>query len=404
MESLSQEFINILYYGRKTSSGLGNSRIDGILARGSQYFSGGERNARTVILTSPETLRARHGPTQLRNHRVSVLGWSGEAANEAFFQPDPAWDRDLSMLFDLVTIDEAHSIKNPVSALSTTVRWLKPSFMVLVTATVLPNSLVDWEGFAQLIQGDGDPWSQSNLDLNELTLDTNPYELDRDHPAALALQLSMRGTRTWVAGRDVDPYTSGEYLKMIWRKCLIRRTYSSMDPSDELKAPGEKRRIGESLPLLFTRRIVCRFTEVEQKRYDELSKAPLQKLARYLPDGRIVWNQHSARQLILLSTSLLFQYIHTFMMADTVKKWKESPDLLWDMLKFIHNKQGNTPICTVPGRNEVVKQLAVIFQGSPKLRQLMQMVSSLVVLLDKKLGIWSLRQQINCCSARVLGP
>lgn len=334
IEQMSEDFIHVMYYGSKNSSAFANTRVDGVLTRQSRFFDGDEKNARTVILTSPETLRARHGPSKLRDYRVGTLGWTGEAAQEAFSQQDPTWERNLSGLFDLVTIDEAHSIKNPLSAMSTTISWLKPSFMVLVTATVLPNSLSDWEGFAQLIQGDRDPWTQENLEQKGVSIDTNPYELDRDHPAAQELQLSMRGIKTWVTAKDVDPYKSGEYLKKIWERCLLRRTYSSVDPAVELNALGEKKRIGESLPLLFTRRIICRFTETEQKRYDELSREPLQKLAKYLPDGRIVWNQHSARQLILLSTSLLFHYIHAFMMADTVKQWKESPNLLWDILKY----------------------------------------------------------------------
>ncbi|OBT87126.1 hypothetical protein VE02_02227 [Pseudogymnoascus sp. 03VT05] len=201
------------------------------------------------------------------------------------------------------------------------------------------------------------------MDEKGLTADTNPYELNRDHPAAQELQLSMKAIQTFVTGKDVDPTTSGEYLKRIWERCLLRRTYSSVDPSFGSNVSGERRRIGESLPLLFTRRIICRFTETEQKTYDELSREPLQKLAKFLPGGRV------------------------------------------DMLKFIHTKQGSTLTFALPGRDEIAKQLAVICQGSPKLRQLLQMIASLVVLSDKKIGIWSstpANQLLLCACFRAL--
>jgi SNF2 family DNA or RNA helicase len=89
MEQLSEDFIHVMYYGSKNSSSLTNTKIDGILTRGSKYFNGDDRNARTVILTSPETLRARHGPSQLRNYRTGTLGWTTEAAMEAFSQTEP---------------------------------------------------------------------------------------------------------------------------------------------------------------------------------------------------------------------------------------------------------------------------------------------------------------------------
>lgn len=405
IEQMSDDFIHVMYHGTKRSSPLSNDRIDGLLTRASKYFNGDERNARTIILTSPETLRARHGPTQLEKYRTRSLAWSGKAALEAFYQQDPTWELNLAGLFDIVTIDEAHCVKNPLSALTVTVSWLRPSFMVLVTATVLPNSISDWAGFAKLIAGDRNPWTPDNYTQKQFTMDTNPFKLPNDHVAKQQLILSTRALDMWVLGKDVDPSVGGERIREIWGACLLRRTYSSKDPSMDAGAPGRVRRIGESLPLLFTRRIVCRFTEAEQQRYNDLSREPLRKLARYLDDGRIVWNQRSARQLILLSTSLLFHDIAAFTMADTLKKWKESPNLLWDLLRFVHNKQGDTATFSLPRSDDVVQQLALVCQGAPKLRQFLQMVASLVILSGKKLGVWCsspANQLLLCACFRAL--
>ncbi|KFY47048.1 hypothetical protein V494_00223 [Pseudogymnoascus sp. VKM F-4513 (FW-928)] len=62
-------------YGTKTvfMSTMGK-KIDGTLLRGSHCFGGSEKNSGLIILTSPDTLRARHGSSKLLDHRVANLG------------------------------------------------------------------------------------------------------------------------------------------------------------------------------------------------------------------------------------------------------------------------------------------------------------------------------------------
>jgi hypothetical protein len=91
----------------------------------------------------------------------------------------------------------------------------------------------------------------------------------------------------------------------------------------------------------YTRRILCRFTPEEQEEYNRLCQQPRRSLARFLPDGTLCWNRGAARKLILLSTSLSFHHLESSLTADSIKKWKDTPNLLWEILKLLRMKQGN---------------------------------------------------------------
>ncbi|OBT70727.1 hypothetical protein VF21_10289 [Pseudogymnoascus sp. 05NY08] len=385
IKNFDPKMISLVYYGSEALTiATTGKKVDGPLLRGSVHFDGSERNARTIILTSPDTLRARHGPTRLLNHRMNDLGWTKIQAEDAWRQPDRTWERDLSGLFEFLVIDEAHCIKNASTAISTTIKWMQPPFTILATATVLPNGINDFEGFVNIIQANTDLWTLENLQQWGVRRDVNPYEPPDDHPAAV-LRMTLHAVHTWITGPNASLEKRGFYLEKAWKRCLLRRTYASKDPSDHNKV------IGESLPRLFSRRIICRFSPDEQRSYNELSAMPLQKLAHFLPDGKVCWNRKHARNLMLLSTALSYQWTGDYVTADQVKGWKAKKGCLWSRLELIRDSQVKaTGKCDfdLPEKHEIAKQLALICRGSPKLRQLLQIVASLVVLAGRKIGIW----------------
>ncbi|OBT86740.1 hypothetical protein VE02_06275 [Pseudogymnoascus sp. 03VT05] len=385
IKNFDPKMITLVYYGTKAlSMSTVGRKVDGPLLRDSPYFDGSERNARTIILTSPETLRARHGPSKLLDHRVSSLGWTKAQAEAAWRQADRQWERDLGDLFELLIIDEAHCVKNTNTAISITIKWMQPEFTILATATVLPNGINDFEGFVNIIQPKSEIWTAENLEKFGVNWDVNPYELSDDHPAA-SLRLTLHAIQTFITGPDASLEKRGFYLQKAWKRCLLRRTYASQDPSDPNKI------IGESLPKLYSRRIVCRFSPDVQKTYNELSAAPLRKLAHFLPDGRVCWNRRNSRNLTLLSTALSYQWAGDYVTADQVKGWKAKKDCLWLWPELIQDKQleatGKSDFI-LPEKHEISKQLALICRGSPKLRQLLQIIASLVLLANRRIGIW----------------
>lgn len=377
-----------MYYGDKHSS-LNSAipKVDGLLTKASPYFNGDMKNARVVIITSLPTLVARHGPPVLRGYRINKKGWNPNIATQAMYIPDADWEHDLSGVFDIVTIDEAHQIKNPDTAAHATVAWLQASFHVLATASVLPNGINDFDGYMHFVDMNRDLWQNDNLAKLKVEKSVNLFDLPDNHPAAV-LRMTIQAVKTFITGEDANRDNAGFYLQKVWEKCLIRRTYASKDPKDINLGKA----IGEALPRLQTRRIVCRFHESEQKTYDKYSELPIRKLAHFLDNGRLVWNKKHARQLILNSTWLGFHWIGDSIHAGTIKDWKALPAIMYYWIKLLHKQQeqmldGGAEF-TIPDREDIPQQLAILLQGSPKLRHTLRILAELVVLMKRKVVIW----------------
>jgi hypothetical protein len=205
-------------------------------------------------------------------------------------------------------------------------------------------------------------WSDENLAHWKLDKNVNPFELPDGHPAA-KLRLTSQAVRTFITGETANKAKSGYYIQKIWGKCLIRRTYASQDPLDASKC------IGEALPKLRTRRIICRFTKDEQADYDKFSATPQRKLAHILENGKLVWNRKYSRQLILLSTWVGYHYISDYIHAETIGDWKALPNLLHAWVKLLHKSQVEVygePQFDIPSYDDVPAQLAVVCKGAPK--------------------------------------
>ena len=384
----SDKFRPVVYYGDKRSS-LNSAipKVDGLITKSSPYFNGDAKNGRIVIITSLPTLVARHGPPVLTGYRINKKGWSANAATQAMHDPDVDWVHDLSGVFDIVTIDEAHQIKNPDTAAHTTVAWLQASFHVLATASVLPNGIGDFEGYMHFIDMNRNLWQDENLQQWKVDKPVNPFDLEDDHPAAV-LRMTVQAVQTFITGDDANRDNAGFYLQKVWQKCLVRRTYASKDPMDMDLGKA----IGEALPRLQTRRIICRFDKAEQEMYDKFSELPIRKLAKFLDNGRLVWNRKHARQLILNSTWLGFHWIGDAVHAGTIKDWKALPSVLFYWIKLLHKKQEETleggAEFAIPDREDVPQKLAILCQGSPKLRHTLRILAELVVLMRRKVVIW----------------
>ncbi|KAG4423987.1 hypothetical protein IFR04_002829 [Cadophora malorum] len=202
----------------------------------------------------------------------------------------------------------------------------------------------------------------------------------------LLLHLTSRAVGSYITGEDANENNSGAYLRKIWSKILIRRTYASPDPKDPTKF------IGDSVASLTTRRLTCRFTRSEEALYRDLSENAYKNLITVLPDGSRVWNRKYSRELILNSTWLGWAYIGDKFTASTIKEWKEKDDLLWQMIRLLYNtmtKNDKEPGFDMPKRDDIPAQLAIICRGAPKIRATIRLLSELVLLKERKLVLWS---------------
>jgi hypothetical protein len=375
----------MVYYGDKRIS-VSNTitKVVGTLSRNHAAFAPGDKTHRRIIVTSLSTLQARHGPSELKKHRIQN-GWSSIAAADAYHVQDKDWHSDLSGLFDTIAIDEAHCIKNDTTASHSTVRWLESSFSVLATASVLPNRITDFQGYIPFIEADSKLWSDDNLRKWGIDDKVNPYTLPDDHPGAV-LRMTSKAMLKYIIHLN-DTTKAGIYLGQVWAKCMIRRTYASPNP----RFPS--RIVGEGIASLYSRRVPCKFTGDEMELYIECSKRPLSKLMTLLADGTLVWNRKYSRQLILNSTWLGFHYIGDDVHAESIKKWKDPtmPNLLYRWVRLLHQRmveKNASDKWDMPAPNDIPGLLAVVCRGSPKLRVTLRIIAELVILHKKKWIIW----------------
>lgn len=357
-------------------------KITGNLDSRHKIFDKREENYHYIVVTSLPTLQARHGPSELRNHRMRN-GWSRNEASAKYHDQDINWHLDLAEKFSIITIDEAHAIKNEATASHSTVRWLKPQFTILAKASVLPNRVTDFQGYMNFIQADPSLWTKLEaLGVNDKV---NPYTLPDGHQAAV-LQMTYRAMERFIINAT-DSTLAGLYLRKVWRKCMIRRTYASPNP----RFPTQV--VGQAIASLYSRRIPCEFSANELTLYKTYSERPLRKLMTVLPDGTLVWNRKYSRQLILNSSWLGFHYIEDDVHGHTMKRWKDEtkPYLLyrWIRLLHYHMKKCNAPDqWELPARDDIPSLLAIACRGSPKLRATLRIIAELVILHKKKWIIW----------------
>lgn len=374
--AISNRIVPLKYYGNQKSY-FGNP-IKDILTRDHEIFDGKEENIWKVVVTTPMTLAARHGPSALMEYRLTAHNYSQKQVQ--LLRKTPAntkWKQNLEGLFDVCVIDEAHSVKNPESASHLACKWLKPSFYALATATPDINSSTDISGYVPFIAPKSSGFgSHQHLDSLHLPDNVNPFDLDDDHAGAI-LRLGESFFKTFIAHKDItDEAVIGQRLRKFYQQCMIRRTFVSV---------VDGKRIADAIPALRHRRAICEFEKEEYKQYQEYSAFPLRKLIRVdKVTGKRTWNWKHYRLLLLLSTWIGFYHIQEkFTAKDTLNLLKR-PDLLKDIVQWYCKK---TPEEAFPDTLE--GQLALIYRGAPKIRALMNWINEVVIKGQEKMVIFT---------------
>jgi SNF2 family DNA or RNA helicase len=172
----------IIYYGDQRSKKVNRwPQVNGLLSKKHTIFSD-QKADQIVVLTSLPTINARHGPSAQARWRIEK-GFSRAKAIDQQYALDDTWPGNLSGLFDILVIDEAHCIKNSDTSSHCTVRWLSAVFIILATASVIPNRIDDFRGYIRLIEVDSNQWDLVNLQRLGISRDTNVFELPDDHDA-----------------------------------------------------------------------------------------------------------------------------------------------------------------------------------------------------------------------------
>ncbi|PQE30459.1 hypothetical protein CJF32_00009252 [Rutstroemia sp. NJR-2017a WRK4] len=176
------------------------------------YLVPKEDKSDVVVVTSLITPCTRHGPASLKAWRINHKDWSSIQADA-----DPEWEHSLAGLFDFLTVDEAHILKNEDSQSHITVSWLNVRFLIMATATVLSNSVKDFTGYIKFVEVDDTLWSAENLKKWDFKPNENPYTLPDNHPASV-LQPPARALNTWTTAKMHMIRKSDSILQLFRKK------------------------------------------------------------------------------------------------------------------------------------------------------------------------------------------
>lgn len=141
-------------------------------------------------------------------------------------------------------------------------------------------------------------WSPESLREMNFKEDENPYDVPDDHPAA-KLQITTKAVKEWIFALRVDPVTKGVHLAKMWKRILLRRTFSSQVPFND------GRKISDQLPRVQGALINCTHTPTEQTVYQKMEDALTGKLivagSGSTNQRKPKWSLGIHRQLSLLS-------------------------------------------------------------------------------------------------------
>lgn len=308
---------------------------------------------------------------------AQAAGKRGELSN-AF-----PWRLD-NVIGDLV-LDEAHFAKNIQSNTHGSIAWLRARFLILVSATPCINHIRDFTGFLHLIQPKN-LWSKANLEKLGIDEHTNIYadSFNDDRPGyeeIRRLRYTAFGYMKWIANEN-NPTTASHYLSQVWKKCFLRRTYTSRIPFNT------GRQIGAEIPPMHTTCLETSFTMEEQKQYDPLRQMLQAQLAKRLESGKIVWNMKTFRRLILLGTWLGLDYCEQSMPSARTGKLLADPHTIWRLLQMCHQRDPEQ--FPMVDKRDHPALIAAVLRDSPKLRALVKVVSRQVLVQGEKAIIWVL--------------
>jgi hypothetical protein len=295
-------------------------------------FAGIDKKMRwEIILTTPETLRARHGPEATVRARVAAGTTFAQADRARLLEPRdlPLW---LSGKLWWVIYDEAHFMKNPESSINRTCRWVHPRFSLIVTATPIFNGIPDLEGYARVMQANQawDPQRLRNVGLNEAT---NPFALPEDHPEYANLLVSRYAVHQFIT-LNKDPGRQAQYAHQFLKLVMMRRGYGSQMPG----AP-DGTTIGEGVKKIKRKRLVCYGTQQEAAEFGRcVAHASKSLFSSKTKRGRkiIVWNNARLRELLMASSSTLLWYAQERLMAKNCGWWRSQDNPLYELLRAIH--------------------------------------------------------------------
>lgn len=360
-------------------------------------FADNPANMHTIILTSPRVLANRQGPKCATN-------WATETNQPDLIKicKDIAkgikpnnWPYDLGGKVRLCIVDEAVIVKNIKSRQYLAVKWLEAQFYLLATGTPDMNRIDDLRALISLMEPTRDQIEGFESQHNVETFTFDPYNgiAGDNDPVHQYLRCTLKYANKYIFKDSLKAELKGDKLTDLLQSVMIRRSFVSV-------VNGKK--VGADMPPLKSRIIEAEFTIPEHEEYDRASAEPLEKLLHWdKKQGKVFWNFEAVRQLLLLALWTGFEHIqHLFKTKSKKKEDTTSQELTEDEDQFdcFHILSYDdrlyrilTAYCATnrnvekPKKHDICAQLRIVLKGAPKLRELLMVVSSLLILRKEKL-------------------
>ncbi|CRG88522.1 putative ATP-dependent helicase C23E6,02 [Talaromyces islandicus] len=368
------------------------------LTKSHELFDGSLERASTVVVTTYETFRNRHGPPAANawvHKQRKRLGDPKAFSNRPKDVKPKDWPGDLAGLFFDVILDEGHYIRNKDSAISIAVQWSEASFYLIMTATILFNSIYDFLGYVPLIlpEDSDSEWNDDNLKNLDVTPSCDPFSLPEDHPAA-CLMLTHRILQRKILTNKVTITVASVYIKKLLSQLMVRRTLSSI-----IEINNQRVVIGARILPSHTVMVNVAFSRKEKRLYDRLCLPHYRKLIFEIEDNKFAINMAKLRMLTLLTSYLGFEYCEQLVtsknLLEVLKLFK-----LNTLCQSLAETVGNNEYIRLPKkwikkarikgkrRSPDINAARTLLRGSPKLRAMFPLVAYNVLVRGKKQLIW----------------
>lgn len=402
IQKITSQLKLVILFGDKRTQRVSNWKnarvVTGALDKNDEIFNRSLESAKTLVLTTYETFRNRHGPPAadawIQSQRRKMKDRRA-FSNVLQGQKPPGWPGDLAGLFSDVVLDEGHFVRNPDSGVSMAVRWADPDFYLIMSATIFFNNIHDFNGYVDLVvpKHSDDEWEGSNLEKLGVTADCDPFSLPLDHPAA-SLMVTRRTIKRNILTNKVTTVVASVFAKKLLSLLMVRRTLSSV-----IQINDKKMVIGARIPASHTRVINVAFSRKEQRLYDKLVRPHYRRLIFNLPNGKFAINMKKLRLLTLTTSFLGMEQVEKLLtssnlpamlklfslktMCQSLAKTVGSGERVLDTKKWLKSVRSKGKKLK-PDLNAIV----TLMRGSPKLRALIPLVVHNVLVRDEKQLIW----------------
>ncbi|PYH93071.1 hypothetical protein BO71DRAFT_431284 [Aspergillus ellipticus CBS 707.79] len=383
ISSISNTLKVSVYFGDNRTQGGSSMHIKGRLTDEHKILNPEVDGRYTIILTSYQTLEARHGLSAVSSWYKNKYS-SQYRASETMPSEFPY---ALSECFGLVLCDEGHYLRNSSSGVSYAVRWLRGEFNLLITATPFFNTRnSDFAGYSELLL-------YKNLLPAKLSLSKMlAVEPGSKKDPILSLDFFQK----YIYPQTVDTTESALRMRQLLKRIMIRRTLASSLPI------GGGRTIGGDIPH-------------EQEAYDIYWKKNrrvmvLDKSEPGNPKYR--WQMEKLCKLVMGASWLGFIVLQQLVTVkglpkalNALKKGKLVSDFMQrledsnkevllgeDAVKAFYRRLQQAPK-EAHAQDELEKissRLAGLMKGSPKMRLTLPILRDQVLLRKEKAIVWTL--------------